>query len=59
MQCLLLESSGDNNVDKELEPEELNEILSKLKESVQSDRRQAAVWNILGLILLKTGRLQV
>ncbi|KAF3436921.1 hypothetical protein FNV43_RR19674 [Rhamnella rubrinervis] len=56
--CLLLESSGDNNVDEELEPEELKEILSKLKESIQLDIRQAAVWNTLGLLLLKTGRLQ-
>ncbi|PRQ30718.1 putative tetratricopeptide-like helical domain-containing protein [Rosa chinensis] len=33
----------------------LREILWKLKESMQSDVRQAAVWNTLGLILLKTG----
>lgn len=59
VQCLLLESSGDNSQDKELEPEELEEILSKLKESIQSDIRQAAVWNTLGLILLRTGRWQV
>ncbi|KAJ7945770.1 Tetratricopeptide repeat (TPR)-containing protein [Quillaja saponaria] len=57
-QCLLLETSGENNSDKELEPEELEEILSKLKESVHSDIRQAALWNTLGVILLKTGRLQ-
>ncbi|MBA0863537.1 hypothetical protein Goshw_022605 [Gossypium schwendimanii] len=57
-QCLLLENSGDNVLDKELEPEELDEILSKLKESMQSDIRQAGVWNTLGLMLLKTGRLQ-
>lgn len=57
-QCLLLESSGDSNQDNELEPEELEEILSKLTESIQSDIRQAAVWNTLGLILLRTGRLQ-
>lgn len=59
MQCLLLESSGDSSRDNELEPEELEEILSKLKESIQSDIRQAAVWNTLGLILLRTGRFQV
>ncbi|XWS60332.1 hypothetical protein CRYUN_Cryun07bG0026700 [Craigia yunnanensis] len=57
-QCLLLENSGDNCLDKELEHEELEEILSKLKESMQSDIRQAGVWNTLGLMLLKTGRLQ-
>ncbi|GMJ00089.1 hypothetical protein like AT5G63200 [Hibiscus trionum] len=57
-QCLLLENPGDNILDKELEHEELAEILSKLKESMQSDIRQAGVWNTLGLILLKTGRLQ-
>jgi len=49
----------ENSSDKELEPRELEEILSKLKESVQSDVRQTAVWNTLGFILLKTGRVQV
>lgn len=49
----------ENSSDKELEPQELDEIISKLKESVQSDIRQAAVWNTLGFVLLKTGRLQV
>lgn len=57
-QCLLPEGSGDSSLDKELEPEELEEILSKLKESMQSDTRQAVVWNTLGSILLKSGRLQ-
>ncbi|OVA17608.1 Tetratricopeptide TPR-1 [Macleaya cordata] len=57
-QCLLLGSTGDYNSEKELAFEELEEILSKLKESVQADIRQAAIWNTLGLILLKTGRLQ-
>lgn len=57
-QCIMLESSVDSSSDKELEPQELDEILSKLKESMQSDARQAAVWNTLGLILLKSGRLQ-
>ncbi|KAJ9677980.1 hypothetical protein PVL29_022766 [Vitis rotundifolia] len=57
-QCLLLGSSGDHSADKELEPEELEEILLKMKDSMQSDIRQAAVWNTLGLILLRTGRLQ-
>ncbi|XP_061360878.1 probable UDP-N-acetylglucosamine--peptide N-acetylglucosaminyltransferase SPINDLY [Gastrolobium bilobum] len=57
-QCLILESSSENSSDKELEPCELEEILSKLKESVQSDIKQAAVWNTLGFILLKTGRVQ-
>ncbi|XP_059444007.1 probable UDP-N-acetylglucosamine--peptide N-acetylglucosaminyltransferase SPINDLY [Corylus avellana] len=57
-QCLILESSVDNNSDKELEPKELEETLYKLKESMRSDMRQAALWNSLGLILLKTGRLQ-
>ncbi|KAI9128870.1 hypothetical protein K1719_000353 [Acacia pycnantha] len=47
-QCLILESAAENSSDKELEPQELEEILSKLKESVQSDIRQAAVWNTLG-----------
>ncbi|XP_022924101.1 probable UDP-N-acetylglucosamine--peptide N-acetylglucosaminyltransferase SPINDLY isoform X2 [Cucurbita moschata] len=58
-QCLLLESAaGDNSSDKELDQEELDEILSKLKHSIQSDVRQAAMWNTLGLILLSTGRVK-
>ncbi|GKU93193.1 hypothetical protein SLEP1_g6805 [Rubroshorea leprosula] len=56
--CILQESLGDNTSDKELETEELEEILSKLKDSMESDIRQVAVWNSLGLMLLKTGRLQ-
>lgn len=46
-------------MDKEIGPEELEEILSKLKDSMQSDIRQTVLWNTLGLLLLKTGRLQV
>ncbi|KAL9275438.1 putative UDP-N-acetylglucosamine--peptide N-acetylglucosaminyltransferase SPINDLY, partial [Drosera capensis] len=57
-QCVLLESLGDSTSEKELEPEELEEIISKLEESMQSDIRQAAVWNTLGVTFLKTGRLQ-
>ncbi|KAF5180145.1 tetratricopeptide repeat (TPR)-containing protein [Thalictrum thalictroides] len=57
-QCLLLVSTGDYSSNKELEHEELEEILSKLKKSVQADVRQAAIWNMLGLILLKAGRVE-
>nr|DAD45105.1 TPA_asm: hypothetical protein HUJ06_003335 [Nelumbo nucifera] len=57
-ECLLLGSTIDHCVDKELTHEELGEIISKLKESVQSDIRQASVWNTLGLLLIRTGRLQ-
>ncbi|XP_044487566.1 probable UDP-N-acetylglucosamine--peptide N-acetylglucosaminyltransferase SPINDLY [Mangifera indica] len=58
-QCILLESSlGEDSLDKEIGPEELQEILSKLKDSMQSDIRQTVLWNTLGLLLLKTGRLQ-
>uniref|UniRef100_A0A2P2LAP5 Uncharacterized protein MANES_06G113700 n=1 Tax=Rhizophora mucronata TaxID=61149 RepID=A0A2P2LAP5_RHIMU len=57
-QCILLENSADNGVGQELEAEELEEVLSKLKESMQSDIRQAAVWNTLGVMLLKSGCLQ-
>ncbi|KAF7135997.1 hypothetical protein RHSIM_Rhsim08G0183100 [Rhododendron simsii] len=57
-QCLLLGSSGDCNPEREIEPKELDEILSKLKESMKSDIRQASVWNTLGIILLKTSRVQ-
>ncbi|KAL5998315.1 hypothetical protein ACLOJK_009255 [Asimina triloba] len=56
-QCILLGNSADSS-DKELESEELDDILRKLRDSVQSDVRQATVWNTLGLILLRTGRLQ-
>ena len=59
LQCLLPGSSEDNSSDKELEPKEIEEILCKLKESMKSDIRQASVWNTLGMILLKSGRLQV
>ncbi|CAN6464335.1 unnamed protein product [Victoria cruziana] len=58
-QCLLQGSIGDGTgKDKELEPQELDEIIIKLKESVSLDVRQAAVWNVLGQILIRTGRLQ-
>ncbi|KAI3454360.1 hypothetical protein Pfo_011023 [Paulownia fortunei] len=57
-QCILLESLENCSSDKELEPQELDEICSKLRESMESDVRQASVWNTLGLILLRTGRLQ-
>ncbi|PIN27038.1 Protein O-GlcNAc transferase [Handroanthus impetiginosus] len=57
-QCILLESLENCSSDKELEPQELDEICLKLRESMDSDVRQASVWNILGLILLRTGRLQ-
>uniref|UniRef100_A0A6V7QT76 UDP-N-acetylglucosamine--peptide N-acetylglucosaminyltransferase SPINDLY n=1 Tax=Ananas comosus var. bracteatus TaxID=296719 RepID=A0A6V7QT76_ANACO len=56
-QCVLQASTGDGP-DKELEAGELDEILAKLKNSLQSDARQAAVWNTLGSILLRSGRLQ-
>lgn len=55
----MLETSGDNSLEKELEGQELEDVLFKLKESMQSDIRQVAVWNTLGLILLKSGRVQV
>lgn len=58
MQCILQVNITDNS-DKELETGELEEILKKLKDSVQSDVKHAAVWNTLGLILLRTGRVQV
>ncbi|KAL8464731.1 hypothetical protein ACS0TY_034297 [Phlomoides rotata] len=57
-QCILLESLENCSSEEELEPHELDEIFSKLREAIESDVRQASVWNILGLILLRTGRLQ-
>ncbi|XP_052137902.1 probable UDP-N-acetylglucosamine--peptide N-acetylglucosaminyltransferase SPINDLY [Oryza glaberrima] len=56
-QCILQTSMGDT-FDEELESGELDEILVKMKSSVESDPRQAAVWNILGLVLLRSGQLQ-
>ena len=58
MQCILQASMGDS-FDEELETSEVDEILVKLKSSVESDHRQAAVWNILGLVLLRGGQIQV
>ncbi|KAF3776482.1 putative UDP-N-acetylglucosamine--peptide N-acetylglucosaminyltransferase SPINDLY [Nymphaea thermarum] len=58
-QSLLQGSIGDwTGKDKDLEPQELDELILKLKESVSLDVRQAAVWNVLGQILIRTGRLQ-
>ncbi|KAI4368118.1 hypothetical protein MLD38_016713 [Melastoma candidum] len=57
-QCILLESFAENKSNKEIETVELNEIMSKLKDSMHRDPRHAGVWNSLGLLLLKTGRLQ-
>ncbi|XP_039811072.1 probable UDP-N-acetylglucosamine--peptide N-acetylglucosaminyltransferase SPINDLY isoform X3 [Panicum virgatum] len=56
-QCILQASMGDS-FDEELETSEVDEILVKLKSSVESDHRQAAVWNILGLVLLRGGQIQ-
>ncbi|KAF8664928.1 hypothetical protein HU200_054246 [Digitaria exilis] len=56
-QCILQASMGDS-FDDELETGEVDDILVKLKSSVQSDHRQAAVWNILGLVLLRGGQIQ-
>ncbi|XP_060170813.1 probable UDP-N-acetylglucosamine--peptide N-acetylglucosaminyltransferase SPINDLY isoform X2 [Lycium barbarum] len=57
-QCILLGTLEDCNSDEELEPEELENILAKLKEAVKSDVRQVSIWSSLGIILLRTGRLQ-
>ncbi|CAA6659629.1 unnamed protein product [Spirodela intermedia] len=56
-QCVLQASSGDGS-DKELEAEELEDVHIRLKESMQIDTRHGGVWSTLGLILLRTGRLQ-
>uniref|UniRef100_A0A7N0USP9 UDP-N-acetylglucosamine--peptide N-acetylglucosaminyltransferase SPINDLY n=1 Tax=Kalanchoe fedtschenkoi TaxID=63787 RepID=A0A7N0USP9_KALFE len=57
-QCILLGNMGDYGSDKELEPEVIEETIAKMKESVKRDSRQAAVWNTLGYILLKSSRVQ-
>jgi hypothetical protein len=51
MQCILQTSMGDS-FDEELKTGDLDDIFVKMKNSVESDPRQAAVWNILGLVLL-------
>ncbi|KAM0926115.1 hypothetical protein ACQ4PT_003929 [Festuca glaucescens] len=56
-QCILQASMGDS-FDEELDTGELDEILVKLKSSVELDPRQAAVWNILGLVLLRGSQIQ-
>ncbi|KAG0501672.1 hypothetical protein HPP92_001744 [Vanilla planifolia] len=56
-QCILQVNTADCS-DKELESGELEEILTRLKESLQLDVKQAAVWNTLGLMLLRTSRPQ-
>ncbi|KAK1357901.1 putative UDP-N-acetylglucosamine--peptide N-acetylglucosaminyltransferase SPINDLY [Heracleum sosnowskyi] len=57
-QCLLLKSSEDYSSGKELGAKELDEVINNLKESMRSDIKQASVWNTLGMILLKSGRLK-
>lgn len=59
MQCILLGTLEDSRSGKELKPTELEDILSKITKSMISDFRQTSVWNSLGLVLLKTGRIQV
>lgn len=59
MQCLLLKSSEDYSLGKELGAKELDEVINNLKESMKLDIKQASVWNTLGMILLKSGRLKV
>ncbi|KAJ3682435.1 hypothetical protein LUZ60_015008 [Juncus effusus] len=56
-QCIIQATTGDS-FDKELEASELDEILTKLTDSMQSDVKQASVWNSLGSILLRTGQIQ-
>lgn len=56
-QCILQINSSDSS-DKELEPSELEEVLTRMKDSLHLDAKQAVVWNTLGLILLRTGRPQ-
>lgn len=54
-----MDGFADSDSVKEIEGQELEEILSKLKDSMKLDVRQAAVWNTLGLMLLKAGCLMV
>lgn len=54
-----MDGFADSDSVKEIEGVELEEILSKLKDSMKLDVRQATVWNTLGLMLLKAGCLMV
>ena len=58
LQCILQAGISDGS-DKELESEEIEDVYSRIKESMRSDSRNAGVWSTLGFILLRTGRLQV
>ena len=54
-----MDGFADSDSVKEIEGVELEEILSKLKDSMKLDVRQATVWNTLGLMLLKARCLMV
>lgn len=47
------------NSGNELRKEELEGVTSKVREGLQADSGQATLWNTMGLLLLRTGRLQV
>ncbi|KAL5215634.1 hypothetical protein ABZP36_007035, partial [Zizania latifolia] len=47
-----------NTFDEELETGELDEIFVQMKSSIESDPREAAVWHIFGLVLLRSGQFQ-
>ncbi|XP_078432986.1 tetratricopeptide repeat (TPR)-containing protein isoform X2 [Wolffia australiana] len=56
-QCIMQAGIGDGS-SKELEPEELEDVRLRLKESMLADSRNSGVWSTLGQILIRTGRLR-
>lgn len=59
-QCLLQESlEGQQGSGKELRNDELERLVSKVKEATLLDAGQSSVWSTLGLLLLRSGRIQV
>ncbi|CAM6084781.1 unnamed protein product [Calypogeia fissa] len=58
-QCLLQESLGGRlGPGKELRSDEVESVVSKLKEATLLDAGQSSVWSTLGLLLLRSGRVQ-
>eukprot|EP00249_Psilotum_nudum_P015308 c25253_g1_i1 orf=711-3452(+) len=59
VQCLLQGVvCGKEFPGKELQLNDIENLVGKLKELVQADGVQVSIWNTLGLVLLRSGRLQ-
>lgn len=59
-QCLLHEILGVQlEPFKELQKDEVESVVRKLKEATLLEAGQSSVWSTLGLLLLRSGRIQV